>query len=486
MVSDAEQFAPKFDSSRVIRIGGYGRRESWGKALVAGRAAAMEMLPKTQPGKVQPIPQKRRGAGSSKVGIFICSCNGTLNENGRMTDMIGPLEKIQNVAHVEIVVSACHPEKGRRIEEVISKKGLDGALIASCVCCHLDFACESCNDQRIRLKKRLFRVMGYEPKDIALVNIKETCLLPYTENSKRGAEMAIKVIRSGLWQLREHKAWSLEDNRLHHKALVLGATEAGIAAAKGLKAQFLSVGLMEGQQVEKRVHRELRDCGIELICPVKPVCLNGHHGRFTVIVEKGGPLKSGALKKNERELLRRTLGGRQYLDSQAIGEDPRYQMLEADIIVLGRKEFKDIPYIRDAFSQHDYAGGKKAFGSLETRIPGVYLASWSQAQSIPDEALGRSAASQAIEVTSEAAEPSEFLVAHVDPELCRGCGKCADICPEGAVHLEEITRGTASARIEPWLCTGCGNCIGECPTGAIRLPESEQAYFEKVINAFLE
>ncbi|MDX2439509.1 MAG: 4Fe-4S dicluster domain-containing protein, partial [Desulfobacterales bacterium] len=67
-----------------------------------------------------------------------------------------------------------------------------------------------------------------------------------------------------------------------------------------------------------------------------------------------------------------------------------------------------------------------------------------------------------------------------------GCGKCADICPEGAVVLEEITRGAGLSWIEPGLCTGCGNCISDCPTGAISLPEAGQKYFEKVINAFLE
>ena len=76
-------------------------------------------------------------------------------------------------------------------------------------------------------------------------------------------------------------------------------------------------------------------------------------------------------------------------------------------------------------------------------------------------------------------------MAYVDPELCRGCSRCADICPEGAAHLEEISRGVAASWINPVVCTRCGNCLAECPTGAINMPESDQDFFEKVIDVIL-
>jgi len=141
VLSDKAQIVKKIDSPRVIKIEPSGKKDSWAKALVAGQAAAMEALSETSPAKVQPISKKTLGGGDLRTGIFICSCNGTLNENDRLEEMITPLMGIPGVAHGEVLVSACHPEKGRRIEEVISKKGLNGALIASCVCCNLDFAC---------------------------------------------------------------------------------------------------------------------------------------------------------------------------------------------------------------------------------------------------------------------------------------------------------------------------------------------------------
>ena len=488
--SDKVQTPSEIDSSRMIRIERFGKKDSWAKAVVAGRAAAVEALAGTTPVIVEPTSHKRLGDGELRIGIFICSCNGTLNENDRLDEMITPLKGIPCVAHAQILVSACHPEKGRRIEEVISEKRLNGALIASCTCCHLAFACESCTDQRIRLKHMLFRKAGYDPKDIALVNIKETCLLPFREDDKTAIYQSMRMIRSGLWQLKDSKKLSKESEKSCHQAIILGATETGISAARGLKEKYASVVVVENLKVEKRIEEELSKCGIDLVRSVKPVRLDGRRGKFTLILEKGDSLLSKEDKKSPKIFLQKKGKQLQNLDFKTFDESPRYKKIEAGIIILGRKEFKNIPYKRDSFATGLHAGVNRAFGSLETGIPGVYMASWSQVKKLSGQTFGMSAAGEALENVFDQTDPFDSFVdsfvAYSDPELCRGCGKCADICPEGAASLEEITRGAGLSLIEPRLCTGCGNCISECPTGAISLPESEQEYFEKVINAFFE
>jgi NADPH-dependent glutamate synthase beta subunit-like oxidoreductase/NAD-dependent dihydropyrimidine dehydrogenase PreA subunit len=485
IVSDETQLSPELDSSRVIRIENYGKTASWTRATIAGRAAAMQALSKTHPAKVKPISRRTLVDGDLNIGIFLCSCNETLNDNDMLDKMIAPLKRIQGVAHVEVLISACHPDKGRRIEEVIHEKGLNGALIASCVCCNLDFACESCTDQRMRLKNRLFIEGGYDPKDIAFVNIKETCLIPFIDDQKIGIEHAMRIIRSGLWQLKEQKTRPFISEQTDGQALILGLTEAGIAAAKGLQGQFPSVVMVENRDVDTKIQEELQKCGIDLLWPAKPIRLDGQRGNFTLILEKGEPL----LSREEKKCLSihvPTKGKRlRDLDSKIFKGNPRYQTIQADMIMLGRSEFKHIPHRRDDFERDAHACSRKAFGTLETAIPGVYMASWPQARSIPSQDLGKSAASEALERTFGKTEPCGYLVAYVDAEFCRGCGRCADICPEGAARLEETTRGVASSRVEPGLCTGCGSCIAECPTGAIRIPEYGQEYFEKVMNAFL-
>ena len=55
------------------------------------------------------------------------------------------------------------------------------------------------------------------------------------------------------------------------------------------------------------------------------------------------------------------------------------------------------------------------------------------------------------------------ITAVVDLERCAGCNICAEVCPEGAISVENI------AMIDPQKCTGCGSCIDECPNDAISL-----------------
>ena len=457
IVADGAQMDTKPESSHLVHMPHFGKSASWAKAMLAGRAAAMDALSGAPIVKIPPAPRIDLGDGDMRVGVFICSCNGTLSENGQLEQIISPLKKVSGVAHVEVLLSACHPEKGRRIEEAIHEKGLKGALIASCTCCHLDFVCESCNDQRIRLKHRLFREKGYDPKDIALINIKETCLLPFKDQPERGMDLATGLIRSGLWQLRENREWSLRKKDTEPQAVILGATEAGLAAAKGLRQQIPSVVVVDGQKVEKKIRLELQEYGIDVICPVWPVRLEGQKGEFTLILEN----KASAVK-------------------------PSYQKLAAGIVILGRKEFETIPYRRDPFVRDlHHKGITRAFGTLETRIPGVYMASWSQVRKVPEEILGKAVACEGLGGILLKGDSFDDLVAYVDPALCRGCGRCADICPEGAAHLEEISRGVAASWIDPEVCTRCGNCMAECPTGAISMPEADQEYFEKVIDAFL-
>lgn len=62
---------------------------------------------------------------------------------------------------------------------------------------------------------------------------------------------------------------------------------------------------------------------------------------------------------------------------------------------------------------------------------------------------------------------------------CRKCGRCAEVCPLGAVILS----GEEGVIIERDLCSNCGQCAKSCPYGAMRLVGNYMAVdevFEKV------
>jgi uncharacterized protein len=52
--------------------------------------------------------------------------------------------------------------------------------------------------------------------------------------------------------------------------------------------------------------------------------------------------------------------------------------------------------------------------------------------------------------------------AQIDREKCVGCGSCGDVCPAGAISMDDDT-----AQVNPELCPGCGECLTVCPGQAI-------------------
>ncbi|KAA0006878.1 MAG: 4Fe-4S dicluster domain-containing protein [Thermoplasmata archaeon] len=58
----------------------------------------------------------------------------------------------------------------------------------------------------------------------------------------------------------------------------------------------------------------------------------------------------------------------------------------------------------------------------------------------------------------------EQMAVKVDEEKCVGCGACVDVCPNGAITIEND-----KAKIDESKCIECGACIDTCPQGALSL-----------------
>lgn len=57
----------------------------------------------------------------------------------------------------------------------------------------------------------------------------------------------------------------------------------------------------------------------------------------------------------------------------------------------------------------------------------------------------------------------------VRPDLCFGCGGCANVCPAGVIAVNDPDPQTRVLEFSWGRCTYCGRCEEVCPEGAIRL-----------------
>ena len=105
---------------------------------------------------------------------------------------------------------------------------------------------------------------------------------------------------------------------------------------------------------------------------------------------------------------------------------------------------------------------------VECVTDGIFLAGMSHYPKPIEESIAqaKAAASRASVILSKDEIKIEGVVSHVNEALCRGCGKCEEACPYGAIAVTEREDGRRAAYVQGALCKGCGACAVACPTGA--------------------
>jgi len=59
----------------------------------------------------------------------------------------------------------------------------------------------------------------------------------------------------------------------------------------------------------------------------------------------------------------------------------------------------------------------------------------------------------------------------IDPEMCIGCGQCAELCRFDAIAGPDGANPGTAYRVLPFRCEGCKVCVALCPAQAIAFPQ---------------
>lgn len=167
------------------------------------------------------------------------------------------------------------------------------------------------------------------------------------------------------------------------------------------------------------------------------------------------------------------------------------RVLQCDLVVLSTPlvSAADAPemarMLRIPMDEHNFMVEEQIKLRPKNLLPaGIYVAGCAHWPATTSEAIaqGLSAAARAYKVLDCGKLMKEGTVASIDSRICRGCGRCVDVCAFNAISLTPIGDGLMQARLDQTRCQGCGACAAVCSASAISLP-----YFAKEqVEAMLE
>jgi len=104
----------------------------------------------------------------------------------------------------------------------------------------------------------------------------------------------------------------------------------------------------------------------------------------------------------------------------------------------------------------------------------------------------RESVSQAYAAAAKAAIPirdgfvrAEAITAFCSERTCTACGNCVEVCPFGAIELQEGRFGE-TAHVNVAQCKGCGCCVAACPSGAMQQRGFDDRQLFGMISALAE
>lgn len=402
-------------------------------------------------------PPDPRLSPDIRMGVFVCRCNDVFGWPAELDDYVQSLTARPEIAYAEVVSSACTPEGSASLLRSIREKGLTRVVLASCVCCPLDFICSACTDQRSRLKDALFNGTGISRAMVETCNLRGEVLRLLKEDVSLALDRFTGLIERSIRRAKVLKTIPAPVRPYNFTTAVIGESEAALKSALTLAEAGMEVflfGTREKPIAEPPVHPNIHTFDG---CTVKGI--RGTVGNFQVIVEMGGD----------------------------------QQTLHVGAVVLGEQSRRRIPYmpmadvpphVVESAMQKRGVTGIPFFTPGATSIPGLFLANPSGIN-VSERVKGAATAILTASVMPRRPRQNKGYTVAIDELRCRGCGRCMDVCPYQAVSFRANAVGGRHAAVDAALCKGCGNCISVCPSNAADSPYRDRRCLEQMIDEIL-
>jgi len=445
------------DQEGVYRVGDLRRATDLVNVLIAGSASAGQSMAECAPLRVAKAPERPLSVEHDRdlrFGVFTCTCNGTLAPQGVLERIRDMGARMPGVIHSELILSACHPRGADRIAAAVHTHALNRVVLASCVCCPLEFQCISCNDQRNRARIHLFDRLGLDRSRFETINIRD-----HLGTADSSEDVLLERMRDFLREafIRARFMGPLRQSvtKIGNRILILGGSEVGLSCAMNLDMQGFKVRLVHRCAIheEPELPEEIRARPVtriagKYITHVDEAAIEGikgHLGDFTVTVRENGVRKHFSA------------------DIVCLA-DLNVLSLAIPVGMFGLKKF--------------YRYNFKFFHSPQI---GVYRVMPRTLKRVTAFQAGAALAAHVATTAAEAFLKDHELSPRVDKDRCRGCGRCVEICPFDAVRLVANERGFYTAEVLRYNCVGCGGCVGRCPVTAMDMPYFTNRLLEEIV-----
>jgi len=392
-----------------------------------------------------------------RIGVFVCRCNDSRGWLDGMSGYVAALESRKNVVHAEEITAACVPEGATRILRTVREKGITRLVLASCMCCSLNFACSACTEQRSRLKHFLFTDTGVSRSMVEACNLRGEVLRLVRKDPAEALRRFSGLLDRSLLRAVTLKALPSPARNYNFSTAVIGDSEASEQSVMTLAEAGMDVFWFGAHR--RPVPAEMKYPNIQRFDESSVKGLTGTIGDFQLSIEFGDyhqSLQVGAVILDEKA--RKSI---QYLQAEGLPVKVKYTL------------------------QKQGATGIPFFYPCATSIPGLFLSDPSGVN-VSKRKKGAAAAVLAAAVMPRGPRHSKGFTVVVDETLCRGCGRCLRVCPYNAITMKKNDVGGWCASVDEALCKGCGNCLSVCPTPAADSPYRSQMLLESTVKELLQ
>jgi heterodisulfide reductase subunit A-like polyferredoxin len=330
------------------------------------------------------------------------------------------------VAYTQVLAQACLREAADAVYQAVADQELNRVVLAACSCCAVDQVCYSCTYQRVRCKDNLLgRHFDRGNPLFEFLNIREQCAWAHDDDPEAATATASAMVAAAVAKTRLSAIQPRAPLPLEKTVLIVGNGTAAPICQGALSSQRIQALRL------RDVPREIRQTP----------------SHFTV-VHNGSQLWQGSA------------------------------------LVLAPRDEEEHSRIRTAFDTTARQPRIRfEWGCADTHRPGVFMCDPGMDTMI----AGMAAAARAAAWLGQEHAWSEVMAAVVDPDRCRGCGDCEQVCEFGAIQLQTAVSGGEErvAWVDESICRGGGICAARCPAGAITTGQPTSAQIEAMLEALL-